>query len=97
MCIEYQQFAEQQERQEYFDKCVKAAVEMEVQRIIESATCFECDNPLEVLETEDGGISVRGCLKCGTVETRPLPEVLADMDVIIGRMNQLTRQINGRG
>jgi hypothetical protein len=95
----YQEEAERQEKQEYFDDCVKAAVEKEVERIINSATCFDCDNPLVILETDDG-ITVKSCEKCSGLSLKidtPFMQSLVDMDAVIGKINGLTRQINGRG
>jgi hypothetical protein len=97
MC-DYQQFADQQERQEYFADCVKVAVEKEVERIINSLTCFECDNPIEGIETEDGGISVRSCEKCNgpsLASDTPFLQALVGMDATISQINKLTKQING--
>ena len=91
----YQQEAEQQERQEYFDRCVRVAVEKEVERIINTATCFDCDNPVEVLRTEDGGIAVKECEKCHGVPADIMAE-LAEWDAVIGKINTFTKQINGR-
>jgi hypothetical protein len=79
---EYQQFSEQQEKQEYFNDCVKVAVEKEVASIISKATCFDCDNPLTVLKTEDGGISVKPCQKCHGLPTFDTKEDADRLDAI---------------
>jgi hypothetical protein len=89
----YSEIAEMEEWQEHFNLCVKAAVAVEVRAIIDNATCFDCDNPLTVLRTEDGGIAVKECEKChGSHDA--IPEIEAWSETI-DRINTLTRQING--
>jgi hypothetical protein len=91
----YQEHCYQQEKQEYFNDCVKAAVETEVKRIINSATCFDCDNPVTVLETEEG-ICVKECSKCHGVPAEIMP-AFEEWDGLVQRINKLTAEMNGRG
>jgi len=90
----YQEHCYQQEKQEYFDRCVRVAVEAEVKRIINTATCFECDNPLTVLETEDGGITVKECQKCHGLKVPP--DVGQYIFNTLSAMNESMARQNGR-
>ena len=95
----YQQEAERQEKQDWLARLVKTGVEMGIEKVIENATCFECDNPVTVIRTEDGGITIRPCEKCHgpslEIDT-PFLQALVGMDVVIGKINSLTQKGNGR-
>lgn len=85
----YQDEVYAQELQERIDSAIQDAVETEIDRILNSASCFDCDNPLTVLRTENGRIAIRACEKCSGID-------LSEMDETVKRINSLTMQINGR-
>ena len=73
----YQTYEQHLERQEELNRLIQQAVEKEVQRLIDTATCFDCDNPLTVLRTEDG-ITIRECEKCHGVPAADIGKFIFD-------------------